>query len=265
MRPFAGRLAKLRVNRFLEGRKGILLFATWRVVPLIALIALYSGCYHYHLRANGDKLNSSSFRKTLGPSDRARGSEFVVPPGQSAGPGSSAAPADCTFNGLYEVGITSSWGDAAGKVFSFGHWSRVKVDWLCAKEPPVMGPRGLPASPGRSAAPGVAGQQSRSKPGPDGFTRRTVHSFLWGALQQNLLPPPNAALKTPANCKSMRQVRLPMNYGYALITVFSAGIWSPQRVAWQCVEDSNGALLSTADSPPAALRPFSHLMSAPAN
>jgi hypothetical protein len=126
---------------------------------------------------------------------------------------------------LYEVGITSSWKYAAGTVFSFGRWSRVKVEWFCAKEPPVIGPTVQPPA-------GVP-----QKTGQDNFTKRTVHAFFWGGLQQNLLPPaPSATSKTPASCKSIRQVRLPMNYGYAFITVATLGIWSPMQVAWQCKE-----------------------------
>lgn len=193
-------------------------------VALIAFIVIYSGCYHHHLRANGERVNSSPFRKTFDSSEKR-----IVPP---ADKGSSGLPpsADCQDNGLYEVGITSSWRYAAGTVFSFGRWSRVKVEWLCAKEPPVIGPTGLSSQPDA----GVVGQQ---KAGQNIFTKKTVHAFFWGGLQQNLLPPaPFATSKTPANCKSMRQVKLPMNYGYAFITVATLGIWSPTQVAWQCKE-----------------------------
>lgn len=199
-------------------------------VALIALIVISSGCYHHHLRANGNPANSSPFRKTL---DASSEDKRTVPPSDNVAQGSSGLPssADCTDNGLYEVGITSSWKYAAGTVFSFGRRSRVKVEWFCAKEPPVIGPTGLGAQPPAD----VAGQPQIPKTTRDGFTKRTVHAFFWGGLQQNLLPPaPTANSKTPANCKSMRQVKLPRNYGYAFITVVTAGIWSPMQVAWQC-------------------------------
>ncbi|MGA9772436.1 MAG: hypothetical protein WBV94_25610 [Blastocatellia bacterium] len=193
-------------------------------LALAVLIVISSGCYHHHLRANGERVNSSPFRKTLDSS-----SKRILPP---ADQGSSGLPssADCQDNGLYEVGITSSWKYAAGTVFSFGRWSRVKVEWFCAKEPPVIGLIGQP--PAEQPTAGIS-----QKTGQGNFTKRTVHAFFWGGLQQNLLPPaPSGASKTPANCKSMRQVKVPMNYGYAFITVATLGIWSPMQVAWQCKE-----------------------------
>ena len=196
-------------------------------IALIVLIVISSGCYHHHLRANGERVNSSPFRKTL---DSSGGRKRVVPPPDSGAQTGSGLPssADCQDNGLYEVGVTSSWKYAAGTVFSFGRWSRVKVEWFCAKEPPVIGPTGLSSQPPAT----VPGQ-----PQQNNFTKRTVHAFFWGGLQQNLLPPaPSRTSKTPANCKSMRQVKLPMNYGYAFITVATLGIWSPMQVAWQCKE-----------------------------
>ncbi|HJQ26953.1 MAG TPA: hypothetical protein VKA60_23900 [Blastocatellia bacterium] len=219
-------------------------------VALIVLLVLSSGCYHYHLRTSGNKANSSYFRKTLDPSSEGRRSNYVVPPPQSGAPGPSGLPSagDCKENGLYEVGITSPWKYAAGRVFSFGLWSRVKVEWLCAKEPPVIGPAGLGPQPPAASSASAA---SQPKPTKDGFTRRTVHAFLWGALQQNLLPPGSKTMKTPANCQSLRQVKLPMNYGYALVTVLSAGIWSPMQVAWKCEDQPAGGSNAKAAALPA--------------
>ena len=196
-------------------------------IALAILIVTSSGCYHHHLRANGERVNSSPFRKRLTSSDEGK---RVVPPPDSQAPGSSGLPssADCQDNGLHEVGITYSWKHSAGTVFSFGRWSRVNVEWFCAKEPPVIGPTGLSTQP-LAVASGQAGQNI--------LTKKTVHAFFWGGLQQNLLPPaPSPTSKTPANCKSLRQVKLPMNYGYAFITVATLGIWSPMKVAWQCKE-----------------------------
>jgi len=207
----------------------------WSALALVVLIGISSGCYHHHLRANGERVNSSPFRKTLTSSS----SDSIIPPAQGTAQSATGLPssADCRGNGMNEVGITSSWKYAAGTVFSFGTWSRTKVEWFCAKEPPVIGPRGLAAQPPRAEDPSASlGKTTRNE-----FTKRTVHAFLWGALQQNLLPPaPSPTAKTPANCKSMRRVRLDKNYGYSLITVFTAGIWSPMKVEWQCSDDSVG-------------------------
>ena len=207
-------------------------------VALVALVGISSGCYHYHLRANGERANSSYFRKTLASPSGGKRIDFVVPPSvnEPQVPGALPSSAGCNDNGLYEVGITSYWKYSVGNVFSFGHWSRAKVEWLCAKRPFVIGPT-VP----QLGTPGESGAQSTPKAKRDGFTRRTVHAFFWGALQQNLLPPPSANYKSPANCRSLRLVKLPVNYGYSLITVLTAGLWSPMRVAWQCAEDQSHA------------------------
>jgi hypothetical protein len=199
-------------------------------VALAVLIAVSSGCYHYRLRAKSERINSSPFRKTFDSSGK---DERTLPPADKGAQGSSGLPssADCKDNGLHEVGITSHWKYAAGTVFSFGRWSRVKAEWFCAKEPPVIGPTGS------SQPPALVSGQPQKKSRQDGFTKKTVHSFFWGALQHNLVPPASSPTsKTPANCRSMGQVKLPMNYGYSLITVATLGIWSPMRVAWQCKE-----------------------------
>jgi hypothetical protein len=204
-------------------------------VALVALIGMFSGCYHHHLRASGDRANSSPFRQTLGASGGGKRTDYIVPPPDSGAQGKAGLPssADCKDNGLYEVGTTSYWKDAASTVFSFGRRSRVKVEWFCAKEPPLIGPRGIGSQPPAPTEAALSPTGAAGK--PDALTKRTVHAFFWGALQQNFLVP-SATSKTPANCKSMRLVKLPMNYGYSFITVFTAGLWSPMRVAWQCQE-----------------------------
>jgi hypothetical protein len=121
MRPLAqasgfSREQHLRIS---EARRSA--FFLQRALILIILIALCSGCYHYHIRANGDRLNSSYFRKTL-VSARGKRSGFVVPPAQFEAQGGSGLPssAECKANGLYEVGVSSSWKDSLGQVFSLG-------------------------------------------------------------------------------------------------------------------------------------------------
>jgi len=224
--------------------------ASWHrapaVIAALILVGLSSGCYHYRLRANGNPLNSTYFRRTLDTSSNSRQTGFVVPPTEPAIQGTAGLPssADCKANGLYEVAVTSKWTSAAGTVFSFGHRSQVDVEWLCAKEAPVIGPTGAhlrPSSPAGSPNPGIQGE--RQTGGPEVLRRRTVHSFFWGAVQQNLLPPaPASGSKTPATCKSMSEVRLPMSYGYAVLTVFTAGIWSPMRVGWRCTAEGGHAV-----------------------
>jgi hypothetical protein len=65
--------------------------------------------------------------------------------------------------------------------------------------------------------------------------------MFWGALQQDLTPLVKKT-KNPANCNSgtMRQVIVPKNYGNALLTVLTLGIWAPIEVEWQCGGDGSG-------------------------
>ena len=60
----------------------------------------------------------------------------------------------------------------------------------------------------------------------------TAHAYFWGLAQKP------AFIHTPI-CDSlgvngMSEVTMKTNYGYALITVFTLGIWSPMKVVWKC-------------------------------
>ena len=61
----------------------------------------------------------------------------------------------------------------------------------------------------------------------------TAHSYFWGLIQK----PPDF-IHTPI-CDSlgvngMSEVTVKTNFGYALITVATLGIWSPMKVQWKC-------------------------------
>ena len=61
----------------------------------------------------------------------------------------------------------------------------------------------------------------------------TAHSYLWGLVQK----PPDF-IHTPV-CDSlgvngMSEVTLKKNFGCALVTVVTLGIWSPMKVQWKC-------------------------------
>src|SRR4030095_4475210 len=58
-------------------------------VALAVLITISSGCSHYHLRASGERVNSSPFRKTFNSSSRG---ERTIPPADSGAQGSSGLP-----------------------------------------------------------------------------------------------------------------------------------------------------------------------------
>lgn len=60
----------------------------------------------------------------------------------------------------------------------------------------------------------------------------TANSFFWGLIQKP------KEIHTPI-CDSlgvngMAEVTMKTNFGYALITVVTLGIWSPMKVQWKC-------------------------------
>jgi hypothetical protein len=76
---------------------------------------------------------------------------------------------------------------------------------------------------------GCANYHLRSpEPNPaTGYRHATLHAFLWGAIEEE---------KVAETCQSnaIDEVRVQTNYGYALITVVTLGIWMPMDVAWKC-------------------------------
>jgi len=75
-----------------------------------------------------------------------------------------------------------------------------------------------------------------SVPNPDPVTEyrernMTAHTFFWGLVQD-----PQTVVATNCESNSLDNVRVSTNYGYALVTVLSLGIWSPLDVNWRCAE-----------------------------
>lgn len=69
------------------------------------------------------------------------------------------------------------------------------------------------------------------------YQRKTVHSYLWGAVQSR----DNGIDVVTANCDAVKinkldEVRVTTNLGYALITVVSLGIWCPMQIEWKCAK-----------------------------
>lgn len=64
------------------------------------------------------------------------------------------------------------------------------------------------------------------------YTQQTVHALFWGLVQQNVEPP------TTNNCvsNSMQEVRVTTNFGYAVLTVVTLGIWAPMEIEWRCAK-----------------------------
>ena len=70
-------------------------------------------------------------------------------------------------------------------------------------------------------------------PTPDPATeyeKRTSHGLLWGLVKDD--QPARDCEKS----KALDEVRVSTNFGYALATVLSLGIWSPLDVEWRCAK-----------------------------
>jgi len=78
------------------------------------------------------------------------------------------------------------------------------------------------------------------------YTQQTVHSLFWGLVQQNVEPP------TTNNCvsNSMQEVRVTTNFGYAVLTVVTLGIWSPMEIEWRCAKQPPPSPVPLGFAPP---------------
>jgi hypothetical protein len=70
---------------------------------------------------------------------------------------------------------------------------------------------------------------SGSDPGTN-YHKKTVSSFFWGLVQQNIVASNCDSLKI----NSLDEVHVKNNFGYAVITVITLGIWSPMTIEWKC-------------------------------
>jgi len=59
---------------------------------------------------------------------------------------------------------------------------------------------------------------------------RTVWSYAWGLVQQNVQPP---------SCQGvgLSEVTVSTNFGFTLLTVLTLGFVSPATVEWRCAKD----------------------------
>ena len=62
------------------------------------------------------------------------------------------------------------------------------------------------------------------------YNKKTINILFWGLVQKNVIATDCDALKI----KSLDEVRVTTNFGYALITVITLGIWCPMQVEWKC-------------------------------
>lgn len=73
---------------------------------------------------------------------------------------------------------------------------------------------------------------TQALPGTETSGTITAHSFLWGLIKKPV------EIHTPI-CDSLgvngvAEVTMKTNFGFALITVATLGIWSPMKVEWKC-------------------------------
>ena len=77
-------------------------------------------------------------------------------------------------------------------------------------------------------------------PNPDPVTEyrernTTSQTFFWGLMQD-----PQTVVAENCESNSLDNVRVSNNFGFALVTVLSLGIWSPIEVNWRCAEAADG-------------------------
>ncbi|MBK8965730.1 MAG: hypothetical protein R3D58_22375 [Saprospiraceae bacterium] len=63
------------------------------------------------------------------------------------------------------------------------------------------------------------------------YQSKTAHSLFWGLIQSQPMRPANCA-----NSNGLDEVRVSTNFGYALITVATLGIWCPVQLEWRCAK-----------------------------
>ena len=61
------------------------------------------------------------------------------------------------------------------------------------------------------------------------YESKTMHTFFWGLIND-----PEKQVADDCVSNSIDEVRVSTNYGYALITVITLGIWTPMDVEWRC-------------------------------
>lgn len=63
---------------------------------------------------------------------------------------------------------------------------------------------------------------------------RTLNTFLWGAVRQDL-PVDNCAL-IDGTRTGIEEIKVEMNLGHRLATIFTLGIWQPVKISWRCAK-----------------------------
>jgi hypothetical protein len=64
------------------------------------------------------------------------------------------------------------------------------------------------------------------------YQKKNVSAFFWGLVQKNVIAGNCDSLKV----NSLDEVHVKTNFGYALITVVTLGIWCPMTIEWKCAK-----------------------------
>ena len=61
--------------------------------------------------------------------------------------------------------------------------------------------------------------------------KKTMHALFWGLIQEN---------EFADNClgQGIHEVRVSTNFGYALVSVVTLGIWVPMDIEWTCAGEA---------------------------
>jgi hypothetical protein len=77
------------------------------------------------------------------------------------------------------------------------------------------------------------------------YQKKRVDALFWGVGQKRN----NAIDVVTTNCDNLNinkidEVKVTTNYGYALITVLTLGIWCPMQIEWKCAKpcDREGSI-----------------------
>lgn len=78
---------------------------------------------------------------------------------------------------------------------------------------------------------GPGGREQGNQPWTE-WESKTLHSFLWGAVRQDL-PVTNCRLGDGTRT-GIEEVKITSNVGSLAATILTLGLWRPLKVGWRC-------------------------------
>jgi hypothetical protein len=73
---------------------------------------------------------------------------------------------------------------------------------------------------------------TEAPPASADYTNKTVDQFFWGLLQKDVTAGPQLCASN-----ALQEVRVTTNFGYALLTIATLGIWSRIEVQYKCAKE----------------------------